>query len=322
MVRFGIIGTNFVTDRMLEAAGQVPDFELGAVYSRTVERAEEYAAAHGVRTTYTSIDGLCRDDSIDAVYIASPNLCHEEQAVALLEAGRHVLCEKPLAPDMGALSRMRAAADRSGRILMEAMLPAHTPSWRRILSLVPRLGKLRRVTLVFCQYSSRYDKFKSGIIENAFRPELKNGALMDIGVYCVHAAQMICGLPDTVDGHAVFLKNRVDGQGTILLGYEDMQAELIYSKITNSAPASQIMGEDGIMTIDSVSLPKSVEITARSGQSEKIDVKCDMNEYTYELADFIQAVKTGEDNFRTGTEHTTQILDAAREKMGINFVPR
>ena len=91
-----------------------------------------------------------------------------------------------------------------------------------------KLGKIRRVTFQMCQYSSRYDKFKNGIIENAFRPELSNGSLMDIGVYCVHPMVKILGKPDRVMASCVKLHNGVDGMGTILASYDEQgaQAEL------------------------------------------------------------------------------------------------
>jgi len=94
MTRFATIGSNFVTDSFLEAAQGVEGFQLEGVYSRTRARAEEFAAKWDAPRTYTSLDALCADPVIEAVYVASPNACHEAQAIALLKAGKHVLCEK------------------------------------------------------------------------------------------------------------------------------------------------------------------------------------------------------------------------------------
>ena len=147
-----------MTDFFLKAAQGAEGFHLEGVYSRTRARAEEFAARWGAPRVYTSLDALCADPAIDAVYVASPNICHEAQTIYLLRAGKHVLCEKPIAPDSAALGRMVRAARESGRALMEAMMPAHTPAYRAIRAAMAEIGPVRRATLRYCQYSSRYDK--------------------------------------------------------------------------------------------------------------------------------------------------------------------
>lgn len=321
MVRFATIGSNFVTDGLLEAARGVPAFRLEGVYSRTAERAEEFAKKWGAPRTYTTIDALCADPSIDAVYVASPNACHEAQSVALLSAGKHVLCEKPAAPDSAALERMVRAARSTNRVFMEAMMPAHTPAYRAIRAAMEEIGPVRRATLRFCKYSSRYDKFKAGIVENAFDPTLANGALMDIGVYCVHAAQLLFGEPQTVAGHSVFLRGGIDGEGSLILGYDDKLAEIVYSKITDCASHSEIEGEAGSILIDAISRPRAARLIPRGGAPREIELGVEFDEMRYEIQDFIDLISgMGEKaRFLEDSVAVTRTLDRARAVMGVNF---
>lgn len=166
--------------------------------------------------------------------------------------------------------------------------------WRTYQSLV----RIRRVTFQMCQYSSRYDKFKNGIIENAFRPELSNGSLMDIGVYCVHPMVKILGKPDCVMASCVKLHNGVDGMGTILASYDEQgaQAELIYSKITDSPVPSQIQGEDGTMYMESLPILTKVWIRYRDKSREDIsfELKDPGNNMNYEIAEFMRIAEAND----------------------------
>ena len=126
-VRFGIIGSNFIVDWFREAAALCSDCEITAVYSRTEERAQKLAREWGVPHAHHTLESLAADDTVDAVYIASPNVCHAEQAIRMLKAGKHVLCEKPMAISAEQLAQMEAAAESSGVVLLEAMRSAHGP---------------------------------------------------------------------------------------------------------------------------------------------------------------------------------------------------
>ncbi|MGB3569731.1 MAG: Gfo/Idh/MocA family oxidoreductase, partial [Priestia megaterium] len=97
MIRFGVIGTNWITDRLLESAQYVDDFQLAAVYSRTIEKAEEFAGKYDIPHIFTDLEEMAASAEIDAVYIATPNAYHAEQAILFLKNNKHVLCEKPLA---------------------------------------------------------------------------------------------------------------------------------------------------------------------------------------------------------------------------------
>lgn len=289
--RFATIGTGKIVRKFLEAAGQCPQLVYEAVYSRTQETADRFAREYQVSKRYTSLEALALDDEIDCVYIASPNCCHYSQAILMMKHKKHVLCEKPVASNRRELEEMIQTARENDVVFLEAMRSVFSPGFDAIAEFLPKLGTIRRATFQYCQYSSRYDNFKNGIIENAFRPELSNGALMDIGVYCVHALVKLFGMPGRIQAQGVFLENGVDGAGTILASYPGMQAELLYSKITDSSLPSQIQGEEASMIIREISDPTELELHYRNGKTEKYSIETAPNNMIYEILEWVQQME-------------------------------
>ena len=248
-INFGVIGTNVITERFLEAGKDAEGFCLRGVYSRSREKAVDFARKHGADLAFDSLEDMDSCKEIDAVYVASPNSLHASQSIQMLKGGKHVLCEKPIASNQREFEEMKKVALENRRVLLEAMRSVYSPGFQAIRENLHKLGKIRRVSFQYCQYSRRYDNFKKGIIENAFNPALSNGALMDIGVYCVHPLVSLFGKPEKVISSSLKLSNGIDGAGTILTEYPDFQGELLYSKITDSRVPSQIQGEEGSMVI-------------------------------------------------------------------------
>ena len=182
MIRFAVIGTNTITDKFLQAASALPDFKFCAVYSRTLARAQEYAQKNNVSLVFDSLETLANSDQIDAVYIASPNFCHAAQSILMMQHHKHVLCEKPIASNASEFQQMYDTAIKNQVILLEAMRSVFSPGFAAIRSLLPVLGTIRQVDFSFCKYSSRYDHFKEGIIENAFQPALSNSSAFTVSI--------------------------------------------------------------------------------------------------------------------------------------------
>ena len=156
-VRFGVVGTNNITDWVIAGGRQDERFELTAVCSRTAERAEEFAAKHGIPHTFTSLEEMAGSDVVDAIYIATPNCCHAEQAILCMNHGKHVLCEKPFASNAKEVRSMIEAAQRNKVTLMEAMISTFNPNFIIAKEHLEKLGTIRRYFASYCQYSSRYD---------------------------------------------------------------------------------------------------------------------------------------------------------------------
>lgn len=320
MVRLATIGTNFITDWLMEGVQELEDIQLTAVYSRSMEKGREFAAKYGVKKVYDSYEEMAQDPEIDAVYVASPTSMHYVHSITMINYGKHVLCEKPVCSNREELDLLIRAAKDKGVVFMEAMKNVHSPGFQAILEHLHKLGDIRRATIQYCQYSSRYDNFKRGIIENAFNPELSNGALMDIGVYTVACMIRLFGAPKSIKASGVRLSNGVDGEGTILMEYDNMIGEAIYSKITNAAMPSQILGEDGVMLVTEMENVKDLHIKRRT-VDQTIHFEQSDNILNYETAAFIKMVKTGTgwETARDITLETMKVLDEARRQMGIVF---
>jgi scyllo-inositol 2-dehydrogenase (NADP+) len=323
MIRFATIGTNWITEAFIEAAREVDDFALAAVYSRTEEKAREFAQKTGAARTFTDLGELAKSEEIDAVYIASPNSLHAEQAIFLMNHGKHVLCEKPLASNQKEVAAMIEAARRNGVVLMEAMKTTLLPNFQAIREHLHKLGKIRRYFASYCQYSSRYDAYKQGTILNAFNPAFSNGALMDIGVYCIYPMVVLFGKPNRLQASSLKLESGVDGEGAILFTYEEMDAVVMYSKITNSYLPAEIQGEEGSMLIDAIHTPTKVEIRYRDGRVEDITVPQEKHPMYYEAKEFIELIKSGkresEINSHNHSLLTIALMEEARQQTGIVF---
>ena len=150
-IRFGVVGTNFITDWVIAGAREDERFELAAVYSRTRERGEEFAAKHNIPHIFTSLEEMAASDKVDAIYIASPNYMHAQQSILCMSHGKHVLCEKPIASNSREAAAMIAASEKYGVTLMEAMKSTLSPNFRAVKENLHRIGTPRRYFASFCQ---------------------------------------------------------------------------------------------------------------------------------------------------------------------------
>lgn len=334
-VRFGVIGTNFITDWVIEGGLADERFELAAVCSRTMERATEFAARYGIRHLFTSVEAMASSPDIDAVYIASPNFKHAEQALTCMRHGKHVLCEKPLASNAAEARSMIEASARYGVTLMEAMKTTLTPGFRAVMDKMPAIGPVRRYFAAYCQYSSRYDRFKAGELPNAFNPALSNGAIMDIGVYTIYPMVVLFGRPSGIMASGMLLASGADGQGSAVFRYQGFDAVVMYSKIADSQLHSEIQGEAGTLAIDRINRMGQIAFTphvanvsggaARTFKTEVIapQVANADNDYRYEVSEFIDLVLSGQRQSAVNSHEnsliTMEIIDEIRRRIGVVF---
>ncbi|MEW8969175.1 MAG: Gfo/Idh/MocA family oxidoreductase [Mesobacillus sp.] len=323
MVRFGVVGTNWITESFIKGASHHPDFQLGAVYSRAEDRAAEFAGKFGVDTIFTDMEEMAKSDVIDAVYIASPNSLHASQAITFMENGKHVLCEKAIASNSRELDEMIRTAKDHKVVLMEALKSTLMPNFKAVQENLGKIGTIRRYFASYCQYSSRYDKYKEGTVLNAFNPEFSAGSLMDIGIYCIYPLVVLFGEPKSIQATGYLLESGVDGEGSLILKYDEMDAVIMFSKITDSSLPSEIHGENGNIRIDKISTPEKVEIIYRDGKNEDISREQLEDNMFYEAEEFISVIQQGKlestNNSLENSRITMKILDEARSQMGVRF---
>jgi xylose dehydrogenase (NAD/NADP) len=202
-VRWGLLSTARINEAILEGAAQSERARVVAVASRGQARAEEYARERGLDRAYGSYEALLEDDEIDVVYNSLPNSLHVEWSVRALEAGKHVLCEKPMDRRVAAVERAFDTADRAGRLLMEAFMYRHHPQSKKAAELVRggAIGELRQLRSLF-SFTLTDDA------DVRLDPELDGGALMDLGCYCISMQRLLAGEPELVFG-----RQRLGGRG-------------------------------------------------------------------------------------------------------------
>ena len=196
-VRWGIVSTADINNKLLAGAAESPDVDVVAVGSRDLGRAEEFGRRHGIPRAYGSYDELLADADVEAVYIPLPNTMHCEWSIRAVEAGKHVLCEKPMSRHTGDVAKAFDAAERCGRLLSEAFMYRHHPQTARLVELV-RDGAIGELRLVRSAFS--YTLFDTDNIR--LRTDVEGGALMDVGCYCVSGARLLAGEPENVFGSA------------------------------------------------------------------------------------------------------------------------
>ena len=194
-VRWGLLSTARINNAILEGAAPSERAEVVAVASRDRRRADEYARAHGIERPHGSYEALLEDDDVEVVYVSLPNSLHVEWSLRALEAGKHVLCEKPLGRRVEHVERAFDAAERAGRLLMEAFMYRHHPQTKRTEDLVRdgAIGKLRQLRSLFS--FTLTDDTNVRLL-----PELDGGALMDLGCYCINMERLLAGEPELVFG--------------------------------------------------------------------------------------------------------------------------
>ena len=343
---FGIVGTGRISDWVLKGAVQEPRFKAVAVCSRTKENAESFALKHGIPKTFTDLDEIASDPSVDVVYIGTPNDTHHDIAIRCMNHGKHVLCEKPLASNAREVKEMIAVAKGQGVMLMEAMISTLSPNFRMVQERIKTLGKTRHYSGTFCQFSSKFDKLQailsgkdSSPVPSSFNPDCSGGALMDIGIYPIYPMVTLFGRPKGIQAHITTCDvptshgmKPVDIQGCVTFDYDGMSATAMYSKIADSRLRTEISCEGGILSLDQIHITRQVEFIPHgaptSGRSsgpatEDITVPCDPDEYLCEFREFIDILESGllesENNSLDNSLAVAETMDEIRRQGGIVF---
>jgi predicted dehydrogenase len=198
-VRIGILGAARIAPAaVIKPARNLREAEVVAVAARDRSRADAFASKHGIPTVRDSYAALVADPAIDAIYNPLPNGLHAEWTIAALEAGKHVLCEKPFTANAKEAEAVAAVADRTGLVVMEAFHYRYHPLATRMREIVDRgeLGTIRRVDTALCFPLPKFSDIR-------YQYELAGGATMDVGSYTVHMARLLgCEEPSVVSAEA------------------------------------------------------------------------------------------------------------------------
>lgn len=321
MIRFAVIGTNWISRQFVDAAHETGKYRLTAVYSRSLEQAQTFATDYPVEHLFTSLEEMAQSDAIDAVYIASPNSLHFSQAQLFLSHKKHVICEKPLASNLREVEAAIACARENQVVLFEAFKTASLPNFLVLKQSLAKAGKLRKAFINYCQYSSRYQRFLDGENPNTFNPAFSNGSIMDIGFYCLASAVALWGEPHSVQASASLLASGVDAHGVVVMNYGDFSVTLQHSKVSDSVLASEIQGEAGSLLIEKISECQKLSFIPRGGKAQELTQPQHINTMLYEAENFARLVEENEVNHPglAVSRITAKLQTEIRRQTGVVF---
>lgn len=250
-MRLAIVGTGKIVAEFLSFAPALDGVELVAIYGRSLEKATALQASAGIAAAYDDYDQCLADPAVDTVYVAVPNQLHYEFSRRALLAGKNVICEKPFTTAMADFDELCRLADERGLILVEAISNQYQANYRAIAEHLSSLGRIRLVQTDYCQYSSRYDDFRKGVVQPAFDPAAGGGALMDIGIYNVHFVVGLFGAPRRAR-YVANIERGIDTSGVLLLEYDDFTAVCVGAKDSSSPARQVIQGDDATFQLDAI----------------------------------------------------------------------
>jgi xylose dehydrogenase (NAD/NADP) len=289
-VTWGIISTARINDLFLAGAREANDVDVIAIASRDAGSAERYAREHGIPRAYGSYERLLADPEIEVVYISLPNRLHIEWSVKALEAGKHVLCEKPLSRRTADVRMAFDAAERAGRLLMEALMYRHNPQTKRLSELVSE-GAIGRVRMIRAAFS--FATWDSSNIRLA--AALDGGSLMDLGCYCVSGARLIAGEPERVSAEQTTGGDGVDVAFAAAMRFpDDVLAHFDTGLALAERDELEIVGEEGSLFLDDPwhCLRPVIELR-RSEGIEQIEIPVD-DSYRLEAENMSAAIRGAE----------------------------
>jgi len=283
MTNWGVLGAARINQHVLEGAALAEGASVIAIAARHRDRAQAQADQFGIATVHGSYEELLADPDIEAVYIPLANSLHVEWSVRALEAGKHVLCEKPLARTEAEARRAYAVARAQERLLMEGFMWRHSPQTRRLQELLAdgAVGRPRLVKATFGFKSEREGDVR-------LSRELDGGALMDVGCYCVSAARLVAGEPVHVRAEQVIGGDGVDVRLAATMRFQDDVLAVIDCAL--DAPIGHrlsIVGDQGELVLDD---PFHARNPGIRHDGELIEIPF-ANPYAREIENFSAAIR-------------------------------
>jgi D-xylose 1-dehydrogenase (NADP+, D-xylono-1,5-lactone-forming) len=285
---WGILSTADINRKVIPGAHASPEIDLIAVASRDSARAEAYAREWGIERAYGSYEALLADPDVEAVYISLPNTMHCDWSIRAVEAGKHVLCEKPMSRTPADVEAAFDAAEAAGRLLSEAFMYRHNPQTARLRQLLAE-GAVGEVRLVRSAFSyGLYDP------ENIrLRTDVEGGALMDVGCYCVSVSRLAAGAePETAYGQAWIGETGTDWVFTGSLRFPgDVLAIFDCGTALAERDELEVVGSEGSLFLDDPYHAKRPVIEVRrDGEVERIELEPE-DSYRLELENVGAAIR-------------------------------
>lgn len=320
-LRFGIVGTGCIAHRFANAIKNVDCAELRAVASRTAEGAEKFGDEFDIPVRFSSYEAMAESDEIDFAYIAVPHSGHIGCSELMMNNGKHVICEKPMAVNYREAKEMFDCAEKNGVFLMEAMWARLVPGTIKLLELIKegKLGEIKGVEGKFC-----YDMDEDEMDHHVFKPEYGGGSLLDVGVYGLNFASWYLGKDVTDIKATADLYNGVDAHTVVNMKYADGAIADVSSAILLRKPNEGcIYGTKGYVRVERFYAPQKLEFHLKDADDEVIEVPYAGNGFEEQIIHVCECVnkglKSSPVNTPEQTLYITKQMDDIREMIGVIY---
>lgn len=324
-IRWGILGPGGIAHKFADALKAISDGEIIAIGSRDLQRANTFADTFDVPHRHGSYVELANNPEVDVIYIATPHPFHKACAMLCLEAGKSVLCEKPITVDAEQAEELIACAREHKQFLMEAMwtrfIPVMVKVWEWLADGV--IGEPRMLTADFGNRVVLTPENRKGRL---FALELAGGAMLDIGVYTVSLASMVFGAPTKITSLAHIGETGVDEQAAVLLRYDAGQiASLSCAITTRTSQDARIFGTKGSIHIPN--FPRATSATLEISGKEPVQIEMPFigNGFEYQILEVMRCLRAGklESDVMPLDESLAIVktMDVARAQWGLEYPP-
>ncbi len=321
IIRFGIVGTGTIAHRFANAIKNVTNAQLVAVASRTKENAEKFGNEFDIPFRFESYEKMAQSNVIDAAYIAVPHSSHLSCSCLMMNNGKNVLCEKPMAVNSAEAEEMFRCAKENGVLLMEAMWARLVPGTLKMLELVESgtLGDILGVEGKFC-----YTMDEDEMDHHVFKAENGGGSLLDVGVYGLNFAQWYLGKEVTQINAQSDIYNGVDSHTCVLLKYKSGAIADISSAILLRKPnEGYVYGTKGYAHLRRFYAPQEIELYFNNGETQTISAPYAGNGFEEQIEHFSECVnnrlKESPVITHDQTLYITRQMDEIRKSTGIVY---
>jgi predicted dehydrogenase len=320
-IRWGIISTGMIANAFAIGANFLEDAEVVAVGSRSQVSADAFGEEHHIPRRYDSYEALANDPDVDVIYIGTPHTLHAQNTLMCLNAGKHVLCEKPFTINAAEAETCIQLAQEKGLFLMEAIWMRYIPAIVKLRQLVNDglIGTIKMIQADFA-FHSPFDAE-----HRLYNPALGGGSLLDVGIYPISFTTMLLGQPKTVHAHADIGQTGIDEQATMLFEYDNGVAALLSCGIHADMPNDAIVkGTKGYIRVHSPMWnPQRLTIHLRGQAPQVMDVPFESNAYNYEAAEVAACLRAGklESDILPLAETlaTMRLMDTLRASWGMKY---
>ncbi len=268
-MKIGIVGNGMIVGMFLQDIAPIKTIEIVSICVRekSLAKGQAIAQKHSIPRIDTSYDAFLSNPDIDTVYIGISNLLHHTYAKQALEAGKHVICEKPFTVTAAEAKELAEIAMKKHLFLWEAFIIPYAPAYPRIRQALPQIGEPKVIRCNYSKISSRYHQYLAGTILPAFDPTLAGGALFDLNIYNLHFVTGLFGTPKVAHYYPNKGYNGVDTSGTAILEYDGFHAVCTAAKDSDGAPECILQGDLG--TIHCCGSPSTIsKAVLKKGKEE------------------------------------------------------